>query len=102
MFILHPSAKIRMAQAKIAPEAPQFTHGQAVRVKQHVLSKESARKIVVDLGNADDAETSAFAELILLRRSLLRSGRVLVLTGLRDRAAGVYQVNRLTDVLPQG
>jgi len=64
------------------------------------MQQDNAKRVVLDLSAAADAETSAFAELILLRRSLLRSGRDLRLTGLRDRAAGVYEVNKLTEVLP--
>jgi hypothetical protein len=35
-----------------------------------------------------------------LRRQLLELGRDLCLTGLKDRAAGLFQVNRLEAVLP--
>ncbi|HSI35192.1 MAG: hypothetical protein ACAI43_00840 [Phycisphaerae bacterium] len=100
MFVLHPSAKVRFAQERIAPGAIHFTHRVAARVREQVLRKDAAKRIVIDLHEAEDAETSAFAELILLRRSLLRGGRDLRLTGLRERAAGVYEVNKLAEVLP--
>ena len=38
--------------------------------------------------------------IALLISILLRHGRDLRLTGLRDRAAGLYEINRLADVLP--
>ena len=101
MFVLHPQAKVRLAQERIAPAERHFTHAAAVRVKHRVLEQDKAKRVVIDLTDAEDAETSAFAELILLRRSLLRGGRDLRLTGLRDRAAGVYEVNRLQEVLPE-
>ena len=47
-----------------------------------------------------DATTAAFATLVLLRRALLRAGRDLLLTGLHDRAAYLFGINRLGSVLP--
>ncbi len=56
--------------------------------------------VIVDLTAAHDATTSAFARLVLLRRHLLHAGRDLRLTGLSDRAARLYEVSRLSSVLP--
>ena len=100
MFITHPQARVRFAQTRLVWEAAQFNHAQAVRVRRQVMEHDNAHRVVLDLSRAQDAETSAFAELILLRRALLRAGCDLRLTGLHDRAAGVYEVNRLMDVLP--
>ena len=76
-----------------------FTHGDACRVYDAALQA-AARTIVVDLSHARDATTSAFARLVLLRRYLLRTGRDLRLTGLSHRAAKLYEVSRLDQVLP--
>lgn len=59
-----------------------------------------ASVVVIDLKNADDATTSAFARLVLLRRLLLKTGRDLRLTNLHDRAKSLYHINRLGHVLP--
>lgn len=66
-----------------------------------VLRRESARTVILDLSQATDASTAAFARLVLLRRQLLRRGRDVVVSGLRDRALWVYVISRLDQVLPQ-
>ena len=76
--------------------APSF----ARRIALAAQHSSFARLIIVDLSRVRDASTDAFADLILLRRYLLRRGRDLRIDGLRDRAAKVYEVNRLGDVLP--
>src|SRR5256885_7416062 len=57
-----------------------FAHPDAFRIFADVLGHLGATTIVIDLSVADDATTSAFARLVLLRRELLRKGR-----DLRDR-----------------
>ena len=78
----------------------QFSHRDACRIADLVLGHGRAATVVIDLKNAVEATTSAFARLVLLRRLLLRTGRDLRLTNLRDRAASLYHVNRLAGVLP--
>lgn len=84
-----------------------FEHRDAYRLSQVILRGERCvrapsltRTNVIDLTAADDATTSAFAHLILLRRAVLRAGGDVRLSGLRDRAARVYAINRLAGVLP--
>ncbi|CAN5528969.1 hypothetical protein BH09PLA1_BH09PLA1_27910 [soil metagenome] len=77
-----------------------FQHVDACRVERQALRNWFAHTIVLDLSRARDATTAAFADLILLRRRLLNDGRDLRISGLHDRAAKVYHVNRLTAVLP--
>jgi anti-anti-sigma regulatory factor len=76
-----------------------LSHAAVCRLVDQAMDR-GARQVVIDLGRVEDATTSAFAELVLLRRSLLAIGRDLYLTGLRDRAAGLFEVNRLDAVLP--
>lgn len=99
MFATHPQFPVRRQTLRIVQEGRFFTHADARRMVTQTVNQ-GARQILIDLRSADDATTSAFAELVLLRRSLLRSGRDLCLTGLRDRTAGVFQVNRLETILP--
>ena len=87
-------------QLAIVHGAVQFSHSDACRIADVVLGQGRARTVVIDLKNAAEATTSAFARLVLLRRLLLKSGRDLRLINLRDRAASLYQVNRLGGVLP--
>ena len=76
-----------------------LSHEEAVKVYYAAL-RQATNRIVIDLSAVDDATTSAFAQLVVLRKALLRLGRDLCLTNLRDRAAGVFEVNRLAGVLP--
>ena len=87
-------------QLAIVHGAGHFSHGDACRIADLVLGQGRAATVVIDLKNAVDATTSAFARLVLLRRLLLKAGRDLRLTNLRARAASLYQVNRLASVLP--
>ena len=99
MLATHPKLQVRHAQVKLAPEGRCFSHAEACRLGEQALSR-PAKQVVIDLAAVEDATTSAFAQLVLLRRSLLELGRDLCLTGLRDRAQGLFQVNRLEAVLP--
>jgi anti-anti-sigma regulatory factor len=87
-------------QVKLVPRGRVFSHAEASRLFSQALARGDAQQVVIDLRGAEDATTSAFAKLVLLRRLLLRRGRDLCLTNLHDRAAGLFEVNRLGDVLP--
>jgi hypothetical protein len=84
----------------IVVSSAHFEHSDARRVERVAMAKWFAHTIVLDLIRARDATTAAFADLVLLRRKLLNDGRDLRLHGLQDRAAKVYHVNRLNEVLP--
>ena len=99
MLATHPKLQVRQAQVKLVPEGRCLSHDEALRLVDQALSR-AAKRVVIDMATVEDATTSAFAQLVLLRRSLLAIGRDLCLTGLRDRAAGLFQVNRLEAVLP--
>lgn len=99
MFANHPELKVSAAQLKLVPQGRCLSHAEACRLFVQALS-ERARQIVIDLARMEEATTSAFAQLVLLRRTLLRDGRDLRLTGMRDRTAGLFEVNRLGGVLP--
>jgi anti-anti-sigma regulatory factor len=87
-------------QFELVPASRSLSHTEACRIAHAAMDERRARTVVVDLKNVADATTSAFARLVLLRRFLLKTGRDLRLVNLRDRAANVYQVNRLAGVLP--
>ena len=86
----------------IVPAAsPWLSHHEACRIADLAVKKNPrAKTVIIDMKNAIDATTSAFARLVLLRRYLLRTGRDLRLTGLSHRAARLYEVSRLDRVLP--
>ena len=82
-------------------DALAFSHEGAVRVYQLATRGPRTPRIVVDLGTAVEATTSAFARLVLLRRLLLKDGRDLRLANLRLQTARLYEVIRLGAVLPR-
>ena len=87
-------------QTTIQPDAIAFSHTDADQVSWMATRGSTAKRIVIDMARAHEASTSAFARLVLLRRSLLKVGRDLRLTNLHDQAAGLYEVIRLREVLP--
>jgi ABC-type transporter Mla MlaB component len=87
-------------QFAIVSSAGSISHGEACRLADLVLNCRGVATIIIDLKNAAEITTSAFARLVLLRRLLLKTGRDLRLTNLRDRAKSLYQINRLGAVLP--
>ncbi len=87
-------------EVAIVHEAERFSHRDACRIFDLVMNSRRAQTIVIDLNRVREATTSAFARLVLLRRYLLKRGRDLRLVGLRDRAAHLYEINRLESVLP--
>jgi anti-anti-sigma regulatory factor len=99
MFATHPDLKVHATPLKVAPQGKYLSHAEACRLIVQVMSAR-AKQIVIDLARMEDATTSAFAQLVLLRRALLRDGRDLCLTGLQHRTARVFEVNRLRGVLP--
>jgi hypothetical protein len=77
-----------------------FGHDDADRISRWIAGRSRARRIILDLQRAEHATTSAFARLVLLRRTLLRDGRDLQLLNLCKSARALYEINRLRLVLP--
>jgi hypothetical protein len=92
--------KLPAKEIAIVHDAANFSHPDACRIFDLAMRRGEAQTVVVDLKRAEHATTSAFARLVLLRRSLLRRGRDLRLVGLRGGTARVYEINRLGNVLP--
>lgn len=78
----------------------ELSHQAVERLCARILDGTAARTVILDLHEAVDATTAAFARLVLLRRDLLKDGRDLILSGLHDRTASLYRINRLSSVLP--
>jgi ABC-type transporter Mla MlaB component len=87
-------------QNTIIPENLAFSHQDAEMVSLWATRSTTAPRIVVDMTRARVATTSAFARLVLLRRSLLQAGRDIRLSNLHDQVASLYEIFRLADVLP--
>ena len=61
---------------------------------------QNRKKLALDLSACCDTTTPALAQLVVVRRGLLRWGCDLVITGLHGRARCIYEVNHLQTVLP--
>ena len=88
-------------QVSVIATPAHLTHDAACRIARNAQRNHAAHTFVIDLSRTSEADTAGFAQLVLLRRSLLREGRDLRLAGLRDRAQKLYEINRLHDVLPR-
>ena len=82
-----------------------FAHGDASELFDAALHAAKVHPrggtVVIDMSGVEEMTTSALARLVLLRRELRRQGRDLKLIGLRSRAEKLYEINRLTAVLPR-
>jgi anti-anti-sigma regulatory factor len=93
-------ASMVAGQSILLATGQSLTHAEACRVADKAATC-GAQIIVIDLGGCCSAATSAFARLVILRRSLLESGRDIRLTGLQGQPARLFEVHRLENVLPR-
>ena len=85
----------------ITCQVPRLTHANVTEMATSVAGARAVSTVVVDLSAVGEADTAAFAALILLRRALLSRGVDLLLRGIRDRLAAFYMLTRMSEVLPQ-
>lgn len=88
------------SKSVIVPAATRLTHDEACRLCE-LAHASGAQSIVLDLSRSQEASTSAFARLVLLRRELLKTGRDLRIAALHGRPAKLFEVHRLDGVLPR-
>ncbi len=74
--------------------------GPAATRNNPILQTRTRKKLALDLSACSDTTTPALAQLVVVRRDLLRSGCDLIITGLHGRARSIYEVNQLQTVLP--
>ena len=102
MLMGHPVSAHTKHHLSIVPRSERFSHDDACRVCRDALKKDPDHStVVIDLRHAREVTTAAFARLVLLRRRLRADGRDLRLTNLHERAESLYEVNRLSAVLPR-
>ena len=88
-------------EVSIVHQSESLSHNDVCQIFDLALNRyTNAETVVIDLKFVQDATTAAFAQLVLLRRMLLKAGRDLRLIGLHDRAAFLFGINRLSSVLP--
>ena len=73
----------------------------AAAIAEQVWRAGPAPTVLLDLRWTTETTTAALARLILLRARLLRAGRDLMIVGLRGRAEALYEITRLTRILPR-
>ena len=78
-----------------------FSYQDAGMIAEHALTCSSVKTVLIDLVQTYETTTAALAKLVVLCRHLLKSGRDLCILGLRGRTKGLYELCRLTDLLPQ-
>ena len=81
--------------------ARRFSYTDACNLAQRVTASSESGSILLDLERATETTTAALARLVLLRRNLLRAGRDLRIAGLSGRAKCLYEICRLSRILPQ-
>jgi ABC-type transporter Mla MlaB component len=86
--------------ASIIAEAKNLSHDAAEKLCDQILGSPQAKTVVLDLQRTEDADTAAFARLVVLRRNLLKDGRDLRLRGLKQRAKSLWTISKLASVLP--
>lgn len=85
----------------IVVEDAKLSDEQAARLAQQALEQTQQEQLLIDCSQVCDADVFGFARLVLLRRELIARGADLLLSNLHDRAASVYEVNKLAGVLPR-
>ena len=85
----------------IAFESGRLTYEDACEVASLAEATLRAGVARIRLDAVVETTTAALARLILLRRNLLKTGRDLLIIGLHGRAQGLYEVTRMTDLLPR-
>ena len=79
-----------------------FLSAAAVKsMMQEALASREPRTVVVSLHRTGNTSTTALATLVLFRRALLKAGGDLRLSGLHGRAKSLYEVCRMSTVLPR-
>lgn len=81
-------------------EASRLSYREAADIAQEVRRGDGCAMVLLDLGQTGEATTAAFARLIVLRSDLRKLGGDLHLVHLHGRARYVYEINRMSDLLP--
>lgn len=88
-------------QHHIRHEDGLLAYADACEIARRIVADRPEQVVFLDLEATTHTTTAALARLILLRRDLLRSGRDLRIVGLHGTAAGLYEINRLGNLLPR-
>jgi len=84
----------------VVPSGECFSHAEATRITKRISAEDGPKVVYLNLDRITETSTAALAQLILLRRQLLRCAGDLRLVGLHGPPKCLYEVNRLNKVLP--
>lgn len=89
----------------VAASSRRLDHNDAYLLSNLALRAAAIRSrgddVIIDLSKVEEITTAALARLVLLRRQLKKHGRDLKIVGLRSRAEKLFEINRLSGVLPR-
>ncbi|MBN1943489.1 MAG: hypothetical protein JW849_09385 [Phycisphaerae bacterium] len=83
----------------IRHESEEFSYQDACCLATQALGSPAAG-VIIDLSRTSQTCTAAMARLVLLRRHLLQRGGDLRILGLNRKAKAVYEINRMSRILP--
>lgn len=92
---------VASSQMILTHQAGMFSYADACRFAKLLRATQRPRVAFIDLAHTTETSTAALAKLIALRRFLLKAGGDLRICGLRGRAEAMYQIYRLSKLLPQ-
>ena len=78
-----------------------LTHTDVLDIGREILRKSPGKVVVLDLRKTQETTTAALAGLIILRKRQIRAGGDLLLLGLTGKAQYLYEILRLTKILPR-
>ena len=77
-----------------------LSYHQAVSLEEQLCRQDGQARIVLDLQDTPEATTAALAKLVVLRRRLRMSGGDLCLAHICGRTRDLYEINRMSGLLP--
>lgn len=84
----------------VKPHAGRLSYHDLDGLADSVRRARREQTIIVDLSRAEETTTAALARLVVIRGRLKRAGGDLHLAHLHGRAKGLYEINRLSKLLP--
>lgn len=77
-----------------------LSYGDACTMARRIFARSSWELVYIHLAETTHTSTAALARLVLLRRELLERGRDLRIIGLSGKARALYDISRLSNILP--
>ncbi len=87
--------------ARIAFLPAHLGHTDVLDIGRVIRRDFSGKVVVLDLRRTQDTTTAALAALIILRKHQIQAGGDLLLLGLTGKAQYLYEILRLTKILPR-